>query len=188
MDSGLSLLQWARRAAAAMSGRDEKLAIMSRTPVFSGCGRRELVDLASIFEVSFVHPGQLLQRRGTRCKWWTIVAEGTALAFDGDDPVGLPQWWVGLLDAGESWDEESISSGGPCQVSISALTPMVLLIADLRSHKWLVERHDCLASWRESAGQRQRRSTSPALEARAVDPQLLAAESGDSFPVRLSRS
>lgn len=185
--SDMSLLRWAQRAASTIGGRDEKLEIMARTPTFSRCGWRELTELGSIFEISFVHPGELLQRRGTRCECWTIVAEGTALAFDGDDPVGLPQWWVSLVDAGGSWDEDSIVRGEPCRVSITALTPMTLLVVDSRDYGWLVERFESLSGRYGEASQPLSLPLTPPLGRRAGS-QSWDASSAESGPVRASRS
>jgi len=186
----VSLLRWAQQAAAAISSRDEKLEVMSRAPLFSNVGRRGLTDLGSIFELSFVHPGEMLQRRGTRCRWWTIVVEGTALAFDAEDPVGLPQRWVTLLNPGDTWDQASIVRDEPCQVSITALTPMVLLIADARNYQWLVEHYQALSSGPGAATPAphgDRKESTSRAQTRPRSRQSPAVDE-DSAPVKVSRS
>jgi hypothetical protein len=125
--------------------RDGKLALLASLPAFRRCRPRELVELGRAFESLVAEPAELVQRQQEPPSWWTLVAEGSALAT----VDGIP---AAMLRLGDSFGQpvprrDSRSSG----ITIMALTPMVLFTLDPRRWPAVLERHPALAAVAASA-------------------------------------
>lgn len=149
--------------------RDGKLAVLASLPVFACCRPPELVELGRAFEMAFAVPSELLQRQWERPAWWTVLAEGSALAT----VDGLPAM---MLRPGDSFGEPRPLSSAPSGVTVMALTPVVLLTLAPRRWPALVERFPALVESAASAvrggvvqraapGPRKKRSKSPSTPA-----------------------
>lgn len=118
--------------------RDGKLALVASLPLFARCRPRELVELGRAFETVFAVPSELLQRQYEPATWWTVLAEGSALAT----VDGLP---ATMLRPGDSFGEPHPDRREPSGVTVMALTPAVLLTLAPRRWEALVERLPRLA-------------------------------------------
>lgn len=122
--------------------RDGKLALLASLPVFAGCRRRDLLEVGKAVETLAACPAELVQRQHEPSGWWTIVAEGNALAT----VDGIP---TAMLRPGDSFGTPGVAlerrvSG----VTVMALTPMVLFAVDPR---WWRDLVDCVPELPEVA-------------------------------------
>ena len=113
--------------------RDGKLALLASLPVFAGCRTADLMELGRAVETLHAAPSALVQRQQEPTGWWTVVAEGSALAT----VDGIP---AAMLRPGDTFGLPWPAPGaGPCGVTIMALTPMVLFTVDPRRWRSLVD-------------------------------------------------
>jgi CRP-like cAMP-binding protein len=121
-----------------MKSRDLKIELLARQPLFSTCGRHELLSLAKACDLSTSAAGSALTVEGERSRWWKIIVEGTATVSQGGRPTGL-------LNAGDWWGERSTLNGDPSSVTVVALTSVTLLTFNRRGFLELLEQHPLVA-------------------------------------------
>jgi len=115
-----------------MTGRDDKLRMLSRVGLFATCSTRELQRIASIVDVSRVPAGTVLMREGTPGRECIIVAEGRAR-------VTINARTIATLGPGEIAGEMAILDSAPRSATVTAETPMELLVLDARGFAAVVE-------------------------------------------------
>jgi CRP-like cAMP-binding protein len=60
-----------------MLGRDAKIEMLKRVPLFSGCSRAELAQIASVADEVQLGAGRTLMKEGARGREFVVVIDGT---------------------------------------------------------------------------------------------------------------
>lgn len=97
--------------------------LLAAVPLFSTIERKHLKHVASQFEVRHVEPGTVLTTQGEYGREFFAVVSGTARCeVDGAD--------VRTFGDGDFFGELALLAGGPRSATITATTPMELLVCD----------------------------------------------------------
>lgn len=100
---------------------DSKLERLQAAPFFAGCDRKELKDLEGIIDTVEVKEGVELFRQGRREHYAYVVESGTAeVVIDGKIVAEIPK--------GEMIGEIALLVHGPSSATVTAKTPMSLLV------------------------------------------------------------
>ena len=137
-----------------------KVAVLRSLPGLAGVPDRELVPLASLFDEAGVEAGHVLTREGASGRELFLVVTGQA-------EVTLRGDMLATVGPGEFVGEMTIFDGAPRSATVTAVTPMRLLVAGsqtfgtLLAHPAMVR---CLAATlaarlRATQGSRRERST-----------------------------
>jgi CRP-like cAMP-binding protein len=121
-----------------MKRSDQKIELLAQLPLFTGCGRTQLLRVAGECEIWDAAAGCRLGTEGETAGWWNIIVEGTATVSSGGTPTGL-------LGAGDWWGERSALNGDPSTVRVDALTPVTVVTFSRRSFFGLLRRHPDIA-------------------------------------------
>lgn len=109
-----------------------RLEFLSEVPMFQGLPDKALARIDSLLDEVDVSPGHRLTVEGTGSYEAFIIAEGTAEVRIGDEVVGQ-------TDVGEMIGEIGIIEHTRRTATVTALTPMRLLIINPREMSWLFE-------------------------------------------------
>ena len=101
---------------------DPKIGYLRSVPGLSGARRRDLVSLASLFDELRLDEGDLLIREGRPGRELFLVVEGEAVVSLRDRPLAT-------VGPGELVGEMALFGRAPTSASVSALTPMRVLVA-----------------------------------------------------------
>ncbi len=101
--------------------RDDRLKLLHNVWLFSACSRAELSRISSISTPLNAKAGQVLATEGQPGREFFVIVEGTAEVFVGGNKVGD-------LGPGSFFGEMALLDGGPRTATVTAATPMSLLI------------------------------------------------------------
>ena len=105
---------------------DPKVGILRSVPTLSGLANRELASLASHFDDVQVDAGERLIREGEPGREIFLVVEGEAVVSLRDDALAT-------VGPGEFVGEMTVFERVPRSATVTALTPMRVLVAGVRS-------------------------------------------------------
>jgi CRP/FNR family cyclic AMP-dependent transcriptional regulator len=107
-----------------MLGRNAKVDAIARVPLFAGCSKRELQQIAHIADEIDLPAGKVLCKQGAPGREFFVLLEGeVAVTRDGDR--------VDAMGAGNFFGEISLVSKAPRNATVTATTPLrVLVIVD----------------------------------------------------------
>ena len=112
---------------------DAKTKIISRLPLFEGCSRRELRQVASLADELDVPTGTRLTAEGASAREFVVLVEGVAdVTCDGE--------LVNTLGPGDFLGEISLVTGGRRTATVTTRTPSKLLLLNAPAFRALVER------------------------------------------------
>jgi CRP-like cAMP-binding protein len=114
------------------STRSNKVKLLKSVRLFSACNDRELGRIASLVDEVKVEPGRVLTKEGAPGGEAFIIADGKATAT-------LRKKKLGTLSEGALFGEMSLLDHGPRAATITAETPMHLLVLDPRSFVALLD-------------------------------------------------
>ena len=101
---------------------DPKLAVLRDVPGLSGLPPRELLSLASLFDEARLDEGDVLTREGETGRELFLIADGeVVVSLRGDD--------VATVGAGEFVGEMALFDRAPRSATVTALTPLHVLVA-----------------------------------------------------------
>ncbi|HVX19030.1 MAG TPA: cyclic nucleotide-binding domain-containing protein [Acidimicrobiales bacterium] len=115
-----------------MAGRTEHLEHLAKQPLFSACSKRELQRIARAFDELEVPAGRVLVDQGQAGREAFIVLDGTAT-------VSRNNRKVATLSSGEQFGELALLDHGPRTATVTAETPMRLLVASSRSFAGVID-------------------------------------------------
>lgn len=102
--------------------QDPRLSELETISLFRGCPTAELSAIARVTTPAEIAPGRVLCRQGASGHEAFIVVAGEAVAtVDGED--------VAHLGPGSLVGEMALLDGGPRTATVTAVTPMCLLVA-----------------------------------------------------------
>jgi len=114
-------------------GRDEKVELIRRVPLFSHCSRRELAEIASIADELDFDEGRKLIAEGDRGREFFVLLEGTA-------KVTKKRKQLNTLEAGDFFGEIALVSREPRTATVTTTSPARALVITDRAFRALLDR------------------------------------------------
>lgn len=115
-----------------MATKDEYLDYLARVPLFSALGKKELKKVASLTFDSTAEPGKVIVREGKPGEEFYLITEGTVT-------VTLRGKELAKLGPGEFFGEMALVDQGPRAATITAETPVSLLVLGSREFSALID-------------------------------------------------
>jgi CRP-like cAMP-binding protein len=112
--------------------RDQKVKVISRIPLFSGCSGAELARIASITVQADLPTGELLTREGERGEEFFVLVKGTAEVRKGKRQIDS-------LKAGDFVGEMALLTDAPRMATVRATSPVTVLRASRRGFSELLD-------------------------------------------------
>jgi CRP-like cAMP-binding protein len=110
---------------------DPKVAFLQSVPGLSGVRHRDLASLALLFDELRLNAGDLLIREGRPGRELFLIVEGEAL-------VSLRDHALATVGPGELLGEMALFGRAPTSATVSALTPLHVLVAGPESFSALL--------------------------------------------------
>lgn len=111
--------------------QDDRVDRLEEVALLSGCSRRQLRAIARISDIVEVPAGTVLARRGESGDEFFLILDGTAR-------VEVSARKRSRLEPGEYFGEMSLLDGGPRSASVTAETPLRLLVIKRRDFTTLL--------------------------------------------------
>jgi CRP/FNR family transcriptional regulator, cyclic AMP receptor protein len=112
--------------------RDKKVELLSRVPLFAGCSKKELRQVAGIADEIDFRPGKTLIRQGAPGREFFVLLEGTVdVVRDGKK--------IAELGAGEFFGELALVSNIPRTATVTATSPIRALVVVDRDFRRLLK-------------------------------------------------
>jgi CRP/FNR family cyclic AMP-dependent transcriptional regulator len=108
--------------------RDAKIELLKRVPLFAGCSKGELRELAKSADELDIREGTVLTREGRPGREFFVLIDGTAQVTKAGKKVAE-------LGAGDWFGEIALITNSPRTATVTATSPGdVLVITDRRFH------------------------------------------------------
>ena len=113
-------------------GRNTKIELLRRVPLFAGCSKKELRELASRTDEIDLRDGYVLMREGRPGREFIVLVDGTATVTKDGKKLGDlgPGDWVG---------EIALLTNVPRTATVTSTSPIRVLVITDRAFKRLVE-------------------------------------------------
>jgi CRP/FNR family cyclic AMP-dependent transcriptional regulator len=112
--------------------KDKKVELLSTVPLFSGCSKKELRQIASIADEIDLHSGKVLTRQGAPGREFFVLLDGTVdVVRDGKQ--------VNTLGAGEFFGELALVSNIPRTATVTATSEIRALVVVDRDFRRLLK-------------------------------------------------
>jgi CRP/FNR family cyclic AMP-dependent transcriptional regulator len=116
-----------------MLRKNAKVALIKGVPLFAGCSKRELDEIASIADDIELPKGQDLTREGAAGHEFLVLADGRA-------EVTRKGRTVNKLRSGDFLGEIALITGAPRTATVTTTTPSRMLVITARDFKSLLRR------------------------------------------------
>jgi CRP/FNR family cyclic AMP-dependent transcriptional regulator len=113
-------------------GRNEKVELIAKVPMFARCSKKELEQIASVADEIDLNEGKELMREGAAGREFFVILEGTATVEQGGATVNT-------LGPGDFFGEIALISQGPRTATVTTTSPLRALVVTERSFHRLVE-------------------------------------------------
>jgi len=113
--------------------RNAKIELLKRVPLFAGCSRKELGEIALVADEIDVRAGKVLTREGDSGREFFVLVDGAA-------EVRRKGRKVRTLKAGDFFGEIALVSKRPRTATVSITTPATLLVVTDRAFRGLMEK------------------------------------------------
>ncbi len=115
-----------------MLRRNEKVELIKKVPLFAGCSKRELEEIAHIADEIDLREGKEMTKEGSRGREFFVLLEGDAdVTKDGRS--------INKLGAGDFFGEIALVSDSPRTATVTATSPVRALVITDRSFRRLLE-------------------------------------------------
>jgi CRP-like cAMP-binding protein len=114
-------------------GRNEKVELIRKVPLFANCSRRELNEVAAVADEIDLREGKQMTREGAPGREFFVLLEGTADVQKGSRKINA-------LEAGDFFGEIALVSRAPRTATVVATSPVRALVITERSFRRLLER------------------------------------------------
>jgi CRP-like cAMP-binding protein len=118
--------------------KDAKLELLSNVPLFSECSKKELREIALIADELDLPSGTVLIREGERGREFFVLVDGSL-------SVSKKGRRVNTLDGGTWVGEMALLSDSPRNATVTATSPVHVLVITDRSFQALVKRSPSIA-------------------------------------------
>jgi CRP-like cAMP-binding protein len=113
-------------------GKNAKVELLKNVPLFAGCTKKELRELAARTDEIDLREGYVLMREGRAGREFVVLVEGTAeVTKDGKK--------LAELEAGDWVGEIALLTNVPRTATVTASSPIRVLVITDRAFKRLVE-------------------------------------------------
>jgi CRP/FNR family cyclic AMP-dependent transcriptional regulator len=119
--------------------KDTKIDLLKAVPLFAGCSKAELQRIASLADELDLGDGATLIREGERGREFIVVVEGTV-------DVTRKGKKIRELGAGDFIGEIALVSDVPRTATVTATSPVRLLVVTDRAFRGLVEQMPSIAT------------------------------------------
>jgi CRP/FNR family cyclic AMP-dependent transcriptional regulator len=116
-----------------MLRKNAKVGLIKRVPLFSGCSKRELEQIAGIADEIEMPAGKALTREGASAHEFFVLAEGSA-------EVERKGRIVNTLGSGDFLGEIALITGVPRTATVTTTEPCQMLVITARDFKALLRR------------------------------------------------
>jgi CRP-like cAMP-binding protein len=116
---------------------DQKLTMLSKVPMFAGCGRRDLVEVGRLADEITVRPGKVLTKEGATGHEFFVIVDGTVEITKGGKPVAK-------LGPGDYFGELALLGKVPRTATATASTPATLFVLGHREFTSLLAEHPAI--------------------------------------------
>ena len=111
--------------------KDAKVDLLRNVDLFSACSKSELAKVAALVDEVDLPAGKVVTREGTAGREFFVIADGRVT-------VTMPDGSEVTLGPGSFFGEMSLLDGGPRVATVTAATPLHLLVVDRRSFRALL--------------------------------------------------
>jgi CRP-like cAMP-binding protein len=112
--------------------------LLARVPLFSGCSKRELQEVAALADELDLSEGTVLIKEGERGREFFVIVDGTvAVTKDGRR--------VSTLGGGDWIGEIALVSDVPRTATVTTTSPVRLLVVTDRAFSGLIKRSPSIA-------------------------------------------
>ena len=112
--------------------RDAKVELLKRVPLFAGCSKSELRELAKTADELDIRQGTVLTREGRTAREFFVLVEGTA-------DVTRAGKKIADLGAGDWFGEIALIANSPRTATVTATSPVDVLVITDRRFRSVVE-------------------------------------------------
>ena len=116
-----------------MLRRDAKIELLKRVPLFAGCSKKELGEIALVADEIDVDKGKVLTREGDSAREFFVLVEGAA-------EVRRKGRKVATLGSGDFFGEIALVSSRPRTATVTATAPGRLLVVTDRAFQQLLQK------------------------------------------------
>jgi CRP-like cAMP-binding protein len=113
-------------------GKNEKIELLKRIPLFARCTRAELVEVAISTEERETPEGERLTEEGRRGREFFVLVDGAVVVRRGGRTLAE-------LGPGDWFGEIALLTYKPRTTTVTATSPVRLLVIDDRTFRRLVE-------------------------------------------------
>ncbi len=114
-----------------MLRKDEKMKLIGSVPLFAGCSRNELREIASLSDEIVVPAGTVLAREGQSGKEFVIIVQGAA-------DVRRRGRKLNTLRSGDFLGEIALVSGAPRTATVTTTMPTHALVLTVQAFRALM--------------------------------------------------
>jgi CRP/FNR family cyclic AMP-dependent transcriptional regulator len=112
--------------------RNEKVELIKKVPLFAGCSKGELEQIAQIADEIDLPEGKEMTREGSRGREFFVLLEGDAdVTKDGSN--------INKLGSGDFFGEIALVSDSPRTATVTATSPVRALVITDRSFRRLLD-------------------------------------------------
>jgi len=111
---------------------DAKIKLLKTVPLFAGCSKSELRELAKTADELDIREGTVLTREGRTAKEFFVLVDGTA-------DVTKAGKKIAELKAGDWFGEIALITDGPRTATVTATSPVDVLVVTDRRFRTVVE-------------------------------------------------
>jgi CRP/FNR family cyclic AMP-dependent transcriptional regulator len=112
--------------------RNEKVELIKKVPLFAGCSKGELEQIAQIADEIDLSEGKEMTREGSRGREFFVLLEGDAeVTKDGSS--------INKLGSGDFFGEIALVSDSPRTATVTATSPVRALVITDRSFRRLLD-------------------------------------------------
>jgi CRP/FNR family transcriptional regulator, cyclic AMP receptor protein len=111
---------------------NEKVDVIKRVPLFAGCSKRELEQIAQIADEIDLAEGKEMTREGSRGREFFVLLEGEADVIKGGSSINK-------LGPGDFFGEIALISDSPRTATVTATSPVRALVITDRSFRRLLD-------------------------------------------------
>ncbi len=115
-----------------MLRHNEKVDVIKRVPLFAGCSKRELEQIAQIADEIDLAEGKEMTREGSRGREFFVLLEGEADVTKGGSGINK-------LGPGDFFGEIALISDSPRTATVTATSPVRALVITDRSFRRLLD-------------------------------------------------
>jgi CRP/FNR family transcriptional regulator, cyclic AMP receptor protein len=119
-------------------GRNTKVDLLKKVPLFSGCSKSELGKLAMTADEIDLREGYVLTRQGSPGREFFVLVDGT-VSVTQDGKV------VAELGAGDWFGEIALITNAPRTATVTATSPVRVLVVTDRAFRQVVEQTPSIA-------------------------------------------